>query len=107
MSDQATFLDEPPASDAAGAAYQEDRESDGYVNNLTRLWCWRPDIYASFFALRTSLTDAWGLTDRDRAVLVTAAVAERDDSYCSLAWGARLAELSDAVRNAATCRSGN
>jgi uncharacterized peroxidase-related enzyme len=35
------------------------------------------------------------LTDRDRAVLVTATAAQRDDSYCSLAWGPRLAKLSD------------
>ena len=39
--------------------------------------------------------DASALTDRDRAVLVTATAAERRDSYCSLAWGTRLAELSD------------
>jgi uncharacterized protein YciW len=35
------------------------------------------------------------LTDRDWAVLVTATAAERNDSYCSLAWGARLAALID------------
>lgn len=34
------------------------------------------------------------LTDRDWAVLVTATAAERNDSYCSLAWGARLAKLA-------------
>ena len=89
------FLDEPPAGEAAGAAYDDDRSDDGYVNNLTRLWCWRPDLLASFAALRASVTDASGLTYRDRAVLVTAAAAERGDSYCSLAWGKRLAEASD------------
>ena len=35
------------------------------------------------------------LADRDWAVLVTATAAERNDSYCSLAWGTRLAKLSD------------
>lgn len=35
------------------------------------------------------------LTDRDWAVLVTATAAELNDSYCSLAWGARLAALTD------------
>ena len=89
------FLEEPPAGEAAGAAYDDDRSDDGYVNNLTRLWCWRPDLLASFAALRASVTDASGLTYRDRAVLVTAAAAERGDSYCSLAWGKRLAEASD------------
>ena len=95
MSDQAMFLGEPPESEAADAAFDEDRAADGYVNNLTRLWCWRPDVYSSFVVLRTSLADASALTDRDRAVLVTATAAERSDSYCSLAWGARLAKLSD------------
>jgi hypothetical protein len=67
-----TFLDEPPASDARDAAFDEDRDADGYVNNLTSLWCRRPDLYAEFAALRTSLTRSSALTDRDRAVLVTA-----------------------------------
>lgn len=89
------FLGEPPASEAADAAYDDDREADGYVNNLTRLWCWRPDLHASFATLRGSLNDESALTDRDRAVLVTATAAQREDSYCSLAWGARLARLSD------------
>ena len=36
------FLSDPPASDLAEGLYDEDRESDGYVSNTTRLWCWRP-----------------------------------------------------------------
>jgi uncharacterized peroxidase-related enzyme len=90
------FLSEPPTSEATEAAYAADRESDGYVWNVTRLWAWRPDVYEAFAALRTSLMDSSALTDRDWAVLVTATAAERDDSYCSFAWGARLARLSDA-----------
>jgi uncharacterized peroxidase-related enzyme len=35
------------------------------------------------------------LTDREWAVLVTSTAAECNDSYCSLAWGPRLAELTD------------
>jgi uncharacterized peroxidase-related enzyme len=95
MSDALMFLGEPPASEATEAAYAEDRDADGYVNNVTRLWCWRPDIYASFIALRASLMEASALTDREWAVLVTATAAARNDSYCSLAWGPRLAKLSD------------
>ncbi len=37
------FLGEPPANEATEAAYAEDRDSDGYVGNVTRLWCWRPE----------------------------------------------------------------
>jgi uncharacterized peroxidase-related enzyme len=89
------FLEEPPASETTDAAYAADREADGYVNNLTRLWCWRPDLEASFAALRASLRESSALTEREWAVLVSSAVAEFTDSYCSLGWGPRLAKLSD------------
>jgi uncharacterized peroxidase-related enzyme len=89
------FLGEPPASETTDAAYAADREADGYVSNLTRLWCWRPDLEASFTALRASLRESSSLTDREWAVLVSAAVAEFNDSYCSLGWGPRLAKLTD------------
>jgi uncharacterized peroxidase-related enzyme len=89
------FLGEPPANNATEAAYAEDLYSDGYVGNVTRLWCWRPDLLTSFAKLRVSLMRNAALTDRERAVLVTATVAEWNDSYCSLAWGPRLAELTD------------
>lgn len=46
------FLSEPPPSDAGWQLYDEDRESQGYVDNLTRLWGWRPDLVSSFAALR-------------------------------------------------------
>lgn len=95
MSEHGSFLAEPPASAGAQAAYDADRESDGYVWNVTRLWSWRPDLYESFAALRAGLMEASALTDRDWAVLVTATASERDDSYCALAWGAKLAKLSD------------
>ena len=95
VSEQPTFLGEPPASEATTQAYEADLESDGYVGNLTRLWSWRPDLYESFVAQRTHLMASSTLTDRDWAVLVTASAAQRGDSYCSLAWGPRLAKLSD------------
>ena len=89
------FLDEPPASEEAAAAYEADRESDGYVWNVTRLWSWRPDFQDAFVEVRAALTDASTLSDRDRAVLVTATASALGDSYCSLAWGPRLAKVSD------------
>src|SRR5205823_1647877 len=57
-----TFLGEPPASEATTQAYEADRESDGYVGNLTRLWSWRPDLYESFVAQRTQLMTSSALT---------------------------------------------
>ena len=90
-----TFLHEPPESDGSKRLYKDDLGSDGYVGNLTRLWAWRPDTHFGFADVRTALAKASTLTPRERAVLVTAAAAARGDAYCSLAWGARLAELTD------------
>ena len=92
---RAMFLREAPPDEAVDAVYDEDREEDGYVANHSRLWSWRPDVRNAFLELRTGMMSSSSLTDRDFAVLVTATVAERDDSYCSLAWGARLAAVSD------------
>jgi uncharacterized peroxidase-related enzyme len=89
------FLKEPPASEATEAVYAEEREADGYVSNNTRLWSWRPDLLRAFFTLRSGLMQTSALTDREWAVLVTSTAATLRDSYCALAWGPRLAELSD------------
>jgi uncharacterized peroxidase-related enzyme len=89
------FLGEPPRSEARDAMYAEERESEGYVSNHTRLWSWRPDLDKGFFALRTSLMESSALSDREFAVLVTSTAAALGDSYCALAWGPRLAGLSD------------
>jgi len=90
------LIEEPPPGKGRDAAYAADRDSDGYVWNVTRLWGWRADIYRDFAALRTSLMDSSSLTDRDWAVMVTAMASQLGDSYCSLAWGSKLASLSDA-----------
>jgi uncharacterized peroxidase-related enzyme len=95
LTEKVSFLDEAPANEAKEAAFAEDRDADAYVNNWTRLWCWRPDLLHAFAELRASLMGLSALADRDWAVLVTATAAERNDSYCSLAWGTRLAKLSD------------
>lgn len=89
------FLREPPSTDQVAAAYRADREADGYVNNLTRTWCWRPDVMDLAARTRAVLQDDSELTDREVAVLVTATAAARQDSYCALAWGSRLAARSD------------
>lgn len=90
------LIEEPPPGDDRDAAYAADRDSAGYVWNVTRLWGWRADIYRDFAALRTELMDSSSLTDRDWAVMVTAMASQLGDSYCSLAWGAKLAKLTDA-----------
>ncbi|WP_370617272.1 carboxymuconolactone decarboxylase family protein [Mumia sp. Pv 4-285] len=98
------FLAEPPHDDRVRALYDDDRGSDGYVNNLTRLWAWRPDVEAAARAARAAVADDSALTDEDRAALVVAAATARQDSYCALAWGRRLAELTDPATAASVLR---
>jgi uncharacterized peroxidase-related enzyme len=95
MDRPAAFLLDPPVTPAVTAVYDDDVSSDGYVNNLTRVWCWRPDVLTSFQALRDDLVADSTLSPREVAVMVTATAAARGDSYCALAWGERLAGLTD------------
>lgn len=90
------LIEDSPPGEGRDTAYAADRDSDGYVWNVTRLWGWRADIYRDFADLRTSLMGSSSLTDRDWAVMVTAMASQLGDSYCSLAWGQKLASLSDA-----------
>ncbi len=95
VTDRHNFLDEAPPTEAREVSYAEDRESDGYVWNATRLWSWRPDFESGFGELRACLAEDSALTDREKAILHSTAASARKDSYCSLAWGQRLAKLID------------
>ena len=94
------FLDEPPTSDLSEQLYEEDRASSGYVDNLTRLWCWRPDAMAAFYDARAVLLNDSGLSSADVAVINAATAGARTDSYCALAWGTKLADQMDAETSA-------
>jgi uncharacterized peroxidase-related enzyme len=89
------FVRTPPANEANSALYSRDVADDGYVANLTRLWAWRPDVFDGFFRLRNLLTEQAALSLRERAILVCATAANVGDSYCALAWGAKLASETD------------
>jgi len=95
VSERRTFLDEPPDTEAAKRFYADDLETDGYVGNLTRLWCWRPDLLEGVAKLRGLITNESGLSEREVAVLVISTATARQDSYCALAWGTRLAGMAD------------
>jgi len=99
------FLQVPPDDPATAALYRGDLESDGYVMNLTRLWAWRPDVSEAFVGARQKLLAPSSLSARERAVIVCASVATLGDSYCSLAWGRRLADAADADTAAAVLRA--
>ena len=96
MEDTGTFLAEPEPTEPARRLYAEDLDGDGYVMNLTRLWAHAPAAHDGFVALLDAATSAGDLTFRQKGVLVSAVASTLGDSYCSLAWGTRLAgEVGD------------
>jgi uncharacterized peroxidase-related enzyme len=88
------FLDDPPENADVAAVYGTTREADGYVANYLRVWCWRPDLYKEFVDMRLRLMGSTTLSDREQAIVVAATVSQFGDSYCSLAWGGKLAKLA-------------
>lgn len=101
----ASFLADPPASEAVEHLYAAELAGQGYVAHLTRLWAHSPE---SLHLLGQALGLAGhlgGLDARRRHLLVTATASAMGDSYCSLAFGTRLAAVtSDA--DAATVIAG-
>jgi uncharacterized peroxidase-related enzyme len=97
----AMFLRSPIDNEATARLYQSDVEQQGFVMNLSRLWAWRPEVCEAFGALRTQLTGNSTLSNRELAVIVCATAASLGDSYCSLAWGKKLAGAADAPAAAA------
>jgi uncharacterized peroxidase-related enzyme len=92
-----SFLNEPPVSPAAQALFDEDLADDGFVWNVTRLWAHQPDTLAALFELMSQAFRGSGLSFRQRGILVTAAASALGDSYCSLAWGGKLSQASEAA----------
>jgi len=64
----------------------------------------RPSTYNGLFGLMMEIVEEYGLTDRQRGILVGACASTRGDSYCALAWGRKLAAASDAQTAAAVLR---
>jgi uncharacterized peroxidase-related enzyme len=92
-----SFLDEPPVSAEVQALFDEDLAEGGYVWNVSRLWAHQPDTVHRLFDLMSAAFKPSGLSFRQRGILVTAAASALGDSYCSLAWGLKLGEASDAA----------
>jgi uncharacterized peroxidase-related enzyme len=85
------FLPDPPVSDEVQQMYDGDVADLGYVMNLSRLWAHQPGLHQGFFELIGQAARAAGITFRQRGILVTACASAARDSYCSLAWGRKLA----------------
>lgn len=78
--------------------YDAELEGLGFVMNNTRLWAHLPEALEGLSELLGRTVAAAGLSLRQRAVLVTACASSSGDSYCTLAWGAKLArEAGDDV----------
>lgn len=84
-----SFLAEPEPSDDVRRMYDDDLSGDGFVMNLTRVWARDAGSHDRFVDLLGHV--ARDLTFRQKGVLVSATAGALGDSYCSLAWGARLA----------------
>ena len=87
------FLSDAPLTDEARSWLAHAKAEEGYIANHTRLWAWRPDMDREFLDLRMRLLESTSLSERERALVVSAAVSAIGDSYCSIAWGSKLAEL--------------
>jgi uncharacterized peroxidase-related enzyme len=90
------FLRRAGVSEAARAIFDEDINEMGFVMNVSRLWAHRPEAMTALFELMHLVTSVRPFTDRERGILITACASSFGDSYCSLAWGTKLAGLAGA-----------
>lgn len=103
-SSRAGFLAEPPPSDAGQRLFDNDAAEHGHVMNLTRLWAHQPGLKSGLFELLGETVASCRMDIRQRGILVTACASTLGDSYCSLAWGEKLAKASDAETAAGVLR---
>ena len=98
------FLAAPSNTPEAQSLYDDDLAGGGYVTNVSRLWAYMPTTLGDLSDLMGQATEAGSLTFRQRCVLVTVAASTLGDSYCSLAWGKKLAEVAGSDVAAAVIR---
>jgi uncharacterized peroxidase-related enzyme len=89
------FLEQATMTPPAQALYDEDTAESGYVWNVSRLWAYQPETVSRLFELMSEAFKPSGLSFRQRGILVTAAASTLGDSYCSLAWGGKLANATE------------
>lgn len=101
------FLDLPLVTPEAQAIFDEDIAEDGYVMNVSRLWAYHPALVTGLFDLMRQAISEQRLSFRLRGILVAACASTLGDSYCSLAWGSKLASASEPEVAAAVIRGGD
>jgi alkylhydroperoxidase family enzyme len=89
------FLDLPLVTSEAQVLFDEDIAEDGYVMNVSKLWAYNPALVTGLFDLMGDAISEHKLSFRQRGILVAACASTLGDSYCSLAWGTKLAGVSD------------
>ena len=87
----AHFLDPAEVTEAAQAEFEADLAELGFVMNAVRLWAYQPETYRSLLSLMSQVASVAPFSFRQRGILVLASVSALGDSYCSLAWGTKLA----------------
>jgi uncharacterized peroxidase-related enzyme len=98
------FLGVPERTAEGEQIFSDDVAEFGYVMNVSRLWAYQPATVIGLFDLLRQANSADSLSVRQRFILVAACASAFGDSYCSLAWGSKLAEASDARTAAAVLR---
>src|ERR1700689_5220777 len=98
------FLELPSITPEAQALFDEDVAEDGYVMNVTKLSSHNAVLVTNLFDLMRQAVADQDLTFRQRGILVAACASTLGDSYCSLAWGSKLAGVSDSETAAAVIR---
>lgn len=88
------FIDEPEFGDGAQRMFEDDRTAMGWVMNVSRLWAWQPESQETLGELQTTVSA--GFSMRQQAILIAACASAFGDSYCSISWGGKLANESDA-----------
>ncbi len=101
------FLDLPSVTPEAQALFDEDIAEDGYVMNVSRLWAYNPGLVTGLFDLMRDSVCGHELSFRQRGILVAACASALGDSYCSVAWGSKLAAVSDPDVAAGVIRGGD
>lgn len=91
------FLSVPETSPEVQSLYDGDLEELGYVMNSSKLWANQPAVQEGIFDVMGQMVRLGGLTFRQRGILVTACASGMGDSYCSLAWGNKLAKEANAA----------
>jgi alkylhydroperoxidase family enzyme len=87
-----SFLEEPMPSPGVQRLFDADLNGLGFVANSSRLWAHDPSALDALSDLLGHVTRAGSLTHHQRAILISCCASTLGDSYCSLAWGKKLAD---------------